>query len=318
MLLNNPLGIARLSTGDIFVTTDVEYTSPGGSTYFVTGYERYVPFRETPDSPKQWLSVCSGVVDVCEGAMEAFFLEAAADDTVYVGANFGGCSPRLMAITTNDSPQGYGCLATPVFPTAGSTQNWFPYTLQGIAVSPTGTETDPEAEGNDWVFSFNDHVYELGVPDSCEPQIEAIETPASCLQNIIANNVDFDGDGIADPFGFNAEPVFYLGEKAFGMTYDLTERSATGSCQPDEGESISHAISAYTELLTNPRLIRCDIDGGVCNANTSDVCEVVDLDSFFPYDGNLPGDGRIKSRTDTFSQYFLVDAGPGVTIPTFS
>jgi hypothetical protein len=246
--------------------------------------------------------------------MEAFFLEAADDDTVYVGANFGGCGPRLMAITTNDLPPVYGCQVTRVFPTEGSSQDWFPYALRGIAVSASSTGTVPDVDGNDFEFNFNDHVYELGVPDECVPQVQAIETPAQCFEDIIANNVDFDGDGFPDPGGFNAEPVFYLGEKAFGISYDLTGNQ---SCQPGEGEFIRHAVSAYTELLTNPRLIRCDIDGDVCDAEPGegdaigDVCTVVDLTSFFPFDGNLPNDGRIAGKSSTFSQYFLVDAGPG-------
>ena len=80
-------------------------------------------------------------------------------------------------------------------------------------------------------------------------------------------------------------------------------------------------MSAYTEDLFNPRIIRCDFsapeiealaEADVCFPDDT-LCEVIDLASFFPGEGVLPDDGRIsgsRSSTADFSQYFVVDSGP--------
>ena len=76
----------------------------------------------------------------------------------------------------------------------------------GLAVPPTGTapldiDPGPASDGfQDYFFNFNDHVLELTTPEECTVElVEARETPKSCLDDIIASHVDFDGDEVKDP-----------------------------------------------------------------------------------------------------------------------
>jgi len=145
----------------------------------------------------------------------------------------------------------------------------------------------------------------------------AQEVPIACLNNLIAeyvNDPDF-------PNEFDAYPVTYLGEEGFGMAYNLEGDCGEGGPGEATDDEIIHAISAFTETINNPRILKCNVvyqdpveDGilvDVCDPPSNYRCEVLDLDSFFPGAGVLPDDGRIGSRSSaSFSQYFVVQSGP--------
>ena len=112
-------------------------------------------------------------------------------------------------------------------------------------------------------------------------------------------------------------PVSYLGEGGFADVYDLSTPDDGGElvgCLPP-GDVFLHAISAYTDLLDNPTIVRCEGQAedltDICDGDVSGVdCQFLDLASFFPFDGALPDDGRIGSNgAASFSLYFLVDYG---------
>ena len=314
-------GIARLSNGDIFVTGRFDIEVPDIEAIVeVPGVRRFTPIRDPETGEKYWLNTCNVTLSVCEGYGQPYFLEAAADDTIYVGSNDGCFPAELWTITVSDG-EGSGCDdPQQVFPSEGT--EWAPANIEGLAVTPTGTAPldiapGPPSDGSqDYFFNFSDHVLELTTPEECTVElVEARETPKQCLDEIIANRVDLDGE---NGFDFlDGVPVLYLGDKAYGQTYYIE-----GECGGLEDGTFRYAVSAYTEDLFNPRIIRCDFSApeievlsetDVCFPDDT-LCEVIDLASFFPGEGVLPDDGRIsgsRSSTADFSQYFVVDSGPG-------
>ena len=322
--LDNPvIGVARGSSGEIAVAT-------GGTVEIYGNVEPVVgpPVEWIGDKP--WYLQCD--VDFPDdGDCEylPLFIKTTASDWFYVttqdycygGSEDNGYGGSLWAIDENCNIYG----DEPLFTQYGM--------LYGVALPPTWTpptdayDPEPENDVEEWFISYNDHVYELTLPDECDLYVNtdldfvfAQEVPLSCLNNLIADYVD-DPDFPAE---FEAFPVTYLGEETFGIVYNLE-----GDCDGGNGEAageIIHAISAYTDTVNNPRIIRCFDDTEnpdlVSNGVLMDICypeqyffnytcEVLELDSFFPGEGVLPDDGRIGSRgAASFSQYFVVQSGP--------
>ena len=292
--LEFPLGVARLSTGPFF-TTD-------GS--WIYGFEK-------------------DGTDLCEFQFPQFttgnaqcttypqHLAASANDWVYATAMiecvvYGDNGPMTSyagALFAVEAVEGV-CEPQPIYP-----EDDFDLPYSGVTLPPTARtiELDYNVEGDgDLVFDFADHVYEVEALGSCDASNTAIQTPPSCVQNLIPT-----GEG--DP---DAVPVIYLGEGGFANVYNLRTYSGEGSetCTVTT-EGFLHSASAYVELLDNPTLVRCEdaVPDFAALRETRQLrpaCEFLDLASFFPFDdGNLPDDGRIASKSNTFSLYFLVDYG---------
>jgi len=309
--LTAPIGIARLSTGEIFVTSGNQIqgfelaAEPGdevkdwdsfcSADFFYgedcSGYPRFVEV-----TANDWLYVAT--VDACE---EIPAIEVGEDEVIVGGSLWAIDSDCMVYEIEDEGGEDFVVDAPPLF-------TYDDGTLSGVALPPTSRtiELAYDADGSgDLVFDFSDHIYEVTAANSCDANNTAFETPPACIQSLIPFNPDFA-----------AEPVIYLGEGGFPTAYNLTTPSVEGeTCQPP-GDVFFHAVSAYTDLLQNPTIVRCE-DPGQVIGNLEDICswpvsscEYLDLASFFPFDGNLPDDGRIGSRgRASFSLYFLVDYG---------
>ena len=278
-----PLGLARLSTGPFFTTeqnTAMKYEKNGT---FACKHD--FPTDEVCTTSPQFLAVSAN--DWVYATTQTYCDYGEGDD--YSGALYaigGECPLDPVPIFDDDSEYSY---------------------LSGVALPPTARsislDFDVEGDG-DLVFDFADHVYEVEALGSCDASNTAIQTPPGCIVDLLPT-----GDDQPD-----AVPVIYLGEGGFANVYNLRTYSGEGSetCTVTT-EGFLHSASAYVELLDNPTLVRCegDVAGyeGLCDSDFTPACEFLDLASFFPFDGNLPDDGRIASKSDTFSLYFLVDYG---------
>ncbi len=280
--LDNPVGVARSADGAIFLATAdglMQYAADGSEVGTCEGFGR----RDDP-----------------------YFLDFAADDTLYV-ATISNKAGTLWEMTTDDCDcdgSSSACEARPIF--VFDKKSGYEPTAVGVAV-PLSTDevTKLDFYGNQ-LFSFEDHAYELtaGTTDTtCDATIEAVEVTPECLERLIANVPDLNDPD--DPVV--ATPVLYNGDGGSGQIYVLT---AGASCPPAEDGFYRHAISAYTEFLANPRMIRCE-DMAVedlCNPDVpAPTCSVAELNTYFPFNGIFEGDGRIASKSDTFSEYFLVE-----------
>ncbi len=147
--LENPIGIARVSTGDIFVTSFFDG---------VSGVKRFTPFRNPETDQKYYLNTCDVVLASEGGHGQPLFLEAAADDTVYVGSNYDGFA-ELWAITINGNDE---CVPVRVLPPVEPPveNDRAPDVIFGVALTPTGTAPldiapGPASDGfEDYFFNF--------------------------------------------------------------------------------------------------------------------------------------------------------------------
>lgn len=305
--LGAPTGIARLSTGEVFVTTGTE----------IQGW-RLEPQGGEVLGDKVWTHYCSGSFaawpnEGCNGYPQ--FLETTANDWLYLATvdactdlrETGGCeritSGSLWTVNSDcEIPE----VDDPLFTYYGPETTG---TLSGLALPPTSRTIelayDPMGTG-DLVFDFADHIYEVTAAGSCDATNTAFQTPPACVDALIPYDPDLQ-----------ARPVTYLGEGGFADVYALSTPDEGGElvgCLPP-GDVFLHAISAYTDLLDNPTIVRCegqaDDLADICSGEVpSNDCQFLDLASFFPFDGALPDDGRIgSSGAVSFSLYFMVDYG---------
>lgn len=348
----SPLGIARLSSGELYVT-DGEYLV----SYTKQGFADCAPIVFDHPDPS-----CTSTPKFLEADADDWLLVASADDCrrcyqdcdheCLTGCGFDNpypecCAPcdeqsehceacvdlvggSLWAVAPQNNPDFTGnlCTATYLGSLPHGESELGAGGLLGLAVPPGGTPRATEAARDPYFYNFADHIYELGA-DTCSnvTDMNAQETPRSCLEAIIDSSVygEFDEDGVpvGSPLELNASLVAFLGDKSFGQVYSVNGDDC------GVGAEIFHAISAYTDPLRNPRLVKCstyDVAGeglkelapdvvNLCDPPADYACELLPLASFFPGEGQLPEDARIgglkSSTTSDFSQFFWVDAGEG-------
>jgi len=282
--LDDPVGVARLGNGTVFVASGDAVISFGDYS-------------------------CG---DITFGGETPQFLELTADDVLYVAST----SKKSATLWTYDAATCTGPETVFTF-----SKPDFKPSLSGVAVVKTSrTEGDsPVVMQPDYLFNFKDHAYELSFdPAVCEPNpIVATEIDPSCLANLINGGYIVNDDN--DPLdGVSGIAVPYAGDGGVAQVYTLT-----GTCAPVE-KTITHAISAYTALIGNPRIVRCELPDGSDLCDPPDpcgpddpsgcapaYCELITLESFFPFNGIFPEDARIagtkSATTSDFSEYFLAD-----------
>ncbi len=325
--LDDPVGIARSSRGDIFVTTDDGVITFG---------EVQVPDPNDPDYPKclnprkaeypcdmiwEFGSAECPVLDLDRRKGKAYFLEFDADDVLYIAAtdkfsskvfsydhyaDGANCNPELIfEIDDNDIALPLVGLAVPY----GDLVDGYRATLLG---------GEPIAD-DVHIENFYDHAYEFrfepySVDNVCSVEISALEVDPGVLTTLLESALDPEAD---PPVLVTGEPVIYAGENGRGIAYEVvpvgydgTPGSGDLDCYSSEPNAIlfRHSINAYTGYVPNPRIVRCDyidpVDGG-------NECSLIPLNTYYPFNGIFPDDGRITgtrgSTPSDFSWYFLAD-----------
>ncbi|MCK5375921.1 MAG: hypothetical protein KAJ97_02490 [Acidobacteria bacterium] len=279
--LIDPVGIARTSNGDIFVGDGdqlLRFSSTGGDA--------------ASDS------------DTCDefpgGTIN--FVESSADDTLYVAVT-GNKAGELWEIpfVFDEVHSTWSCVP-PAEPLMTFTKkDHGTATLVGVAVSFSdrlGTlSADPQIPDGTSYFKFFDSGYEFTPSDSsCEVTIWARETDPDEVGIWIQLAIDSDPN-IEDPNDVTGSPVVFLGDNGRPLVYEVTGNSA---CLPSD--LYEHAINAFYDLVPNPRI-------GVKHSYTGcDPCfELIQLTSYFPFNGIFPDDGRIGGRGDGLSEFFLIN-----------
>ncbi|HSL16444.1 MAG TPA: hypothetical protein VLB51_00895 [Methylomirabilota bacterium] len=283
--LSDPVGIARLGNGTVFIASGRNVISYGGYACPDLGFG-----NQTPE-----------------------FLELSADDVLYV-ASAAKREATLWAVDAAScgDPVALFTFAKPDY-TPGLSGVAIPKSSRTTAVPGIGFEPD-------YLFNFKDHAYELSFSPTgiCTPNpIVANEIDPACLVNVINGGYIIDDNNDPDT-SVTGVPVTYAGDGGVAQLYTVT-----GACQPVE-KTIQHAISAYTALVGNPRIVRCVFPEGTdyCNPPAQPCppgggcgepayCELIELESFFPFNGVFPEDGRISgirsATTSDFSEYFIAD-----------
>ncbi len=284
-----PIGIARLSSGDVFLAEDEEV----GNDNSVPVMSRWTYDATTDSWAKDPDFECEFLA---EGDYHRpFYVEAAADDTLYVATSYlNEGSDDAWGILWRVDPSQQYCNEEHLF------DFFFPNQDQeaavGLALSNTSVASPQKTVGDDGyvAFNFNDHVFEvIDAPAECSAVMTSVQTPPACLDRLLLNNE------------INATPrANYEGEGAFSQVYYVDGVSC-------EGE-IDKAISAYIRALDYPTMIACHAQPGVdlCDPLFVPSCEKVPLTGVDPFGGLFEGDGRIAGRSDSFSQYFLAEGNP--------
>jgi len=223
-----------------------------------------------------------------------FFLEAAPDDFLYV-ATTSNNDGKLWEIDADT--------CSTILIQQFDKKDWVA-SFTGIALPYSNDYAKPPRDfnGDPEVFGFGDHAYQLqllaGTLDDppCEVTVTAMETPPWCMAAVLTGIPDLNDP--LDPV--DAHVVIYAGENGRGWVYDVA-----GSCPASMDALYEHAISNFPpRYMSNPRIVVCE-SGDICGAPTG--CEVIDLNSYFPFDGIIEGDGFTGGVRPAFSQYFLID-----------
>jgi hypothetical protein len=339
--LSEPVGIARSSEGDIFVTD-----STG-----VYAYD-YVE-NQLGELEIQLVGECPDLG--VKKNERPYFLEFAADDTLYISMTRKNstelvrsgldCASNVLSEIDKKvlEPPAVG-MAVPYLAPAFEDRS-----IKGKKVDPnTFPLPDPTAQ----VFTFNDHAFEFKAeysdpldPRVCDVEVWAAEVEPDVLQIVIdAETISTDPDypaclpdscvprarlidtadpdypGCLDantpPCDVAGSPVLYLGENGRGIIYeakpiDVDENDPAYNPDPDcfgtETDPIilRFAANAFSGYVPNPRLVKCPSD----NENG---CELLQLSTFFPFDGVIPEDARIATQkvsttASDFSRFFIID-----------
>ncbi len=294
-----PVGIARSSGGAVFVASGAQVVGLSSGACSWDSFD-----SQTPQ-----------------------FLQFVSDDILYVAST----SKKAATVWSVDVSS---CESAPQEIFTFERPDYVP-SLSGVAVPRTARtegpmDPTPDKSDADYVFNFRDHAYELTFTPggSCEPDpITATELRPACLARLLSPPAyDDDGNFIGgylyldqNDVGTDATgtPVPYAGDGGVAQVYTL---GAADGCSTVE--EIQHAVSAYTALIGNPRLVRCEFPDGTdlcgdlpefnyCAPGETGCepayCELTELESFFPFNGIFPDDARTGSRTQEFSEYFLAD-----------
>lgn len=311
--LDLPVGIARSSRGDIYVTTDDGVFTFGSVEVPDTNDPDY-PQCLKPNKPSY---PCDTVLEF--GSSECpvldlhrqgrpYFLEFDAHDTLYIAAtdrassklysydpyaDGANCTPNLISEIDDD------VIALPLVGMAVPYGN----VVEGKrATSLGGDPITPDVQ----IQNFYDHAYEFrfepyngppggGDPDGyCAVDISALEVEPDFLRQLLESIPNPDDPG----FNYTGDPVIYSGENGRGIAYQVVPFMGDPDCTA--ADVFRHSINAFTGYIPNPRIVRC-------SDLIVDQCELIDLNTYFPFNGIFPDDGRISSKSNTFSWYFLAD-----------
>jgi hypothetical protein len=268
--LDNQTGMARSSTGDIFIAQK-------GLTNKIARF----------DSTGASLGVC-GVF----GTDRPYFIKFSADDTLYVATSRDDTNE---GVDTDNDPFIKGKIWTVNIASCGSSptlvtsmpapdEGETPAAI-GIALPPTSTAPQTKAitASIPRNFNFGFTSFEISDSTSCYATVKATQT----LQSGLGAAVSVVSPAV--PAGTQLVP--YLGEAALGTLYHVT----SGCVQANV------LVGAFTPSLANPRIVKCD------PFPTS--CAVLNTNAVYPLGGPILGDGAVGSGVPNFSDFFLVDEG---------
>ena len=218
-LLPGPLGIARKSTGDIYVSNQskntnsiVHYNAQGANGSTCVSFSK----KTSP-----------------------FFMQMSADDTLYV-ATSSTTSGALYSVNTAS------CVATQV-----ATSTLPP--LVGVALPPT-TVTQTATFSGTQTFNFGFAAYQFTSPaPGCTLSVKAVPSNLAAINSLIST-VTTDYNGL--PF-LGGTPAVNLGWDGFQFAFTLSSTSCTPQFSDGTNDQLLGA-QLDNLLVSNPLIIACD------------------------------------------------------------
>jgi len=296
--LNNPIGIARLSTGDVFVANSVL------STNSIAHFDRTGAVA----------AACPNLIFPFGIKSMPFSLTAGEDDTLYATAtedpedldfvpgelDFPGQLWRwkrtqgncIMALAAKANNIIEGVAIGPI-PTAPITE-----TLTATVANPTPTN-----------FNFNSSIFQI-TATGCNATVTAFPVTLSTVNGAIALAHATLPDG--------ATPAVNLGEEGYEIAYVAKWNGCT-SVFPD-GQFVTSIFGLYDEtVVNNPRVVRCDSNAaflGEPQLDASTTCLSLNTIGNYPLGGLIPLDNGTTVRGASNSAFYLVNANESAAVGT--
>jgi hypothetical protein len=299
-LNSNPVGIARISTGDVFVanqgTSNVGHFSNTGAA------ANACPILSFP-----------GVTT----NTRVFYLAASETDTIYAATSTStqdfsedqdftpeGDNPGQVWMWSPSNPNGcvltslalsqrelFGAAVAPI-PTNAVTE-----TLNATVASPTAT-----------TFSFNSNAFQITAGNGCSAMVTAVPVDIATVEKAIALAVN---SGLPN----GATPLVNLGEGGYDIAYVAKWPSTATPCTSVlSGGGFANAIFGLYDstLAGNPRILRCDsspidspdeplLDG-------TNTCTALTTVGSYPLGGLIPTDTGVVGTGRGNSAFYLVNA----------
>jgi hypothetical protein len=289
--LSSPVGIARVSTGDVFVANQ--------------GSSNVAHFDRTGASA----GTCPSLTFPEAGNTRLFFLAASETDKIYAAASTSNSvefAEDLDFLAETDNP--------------GEVWTWSPgqtaeqgvCTLQpvvssktllfGVAVAPVPTATQSQVlNGTLATFNFNSNVFQIK-ETGCTATVTAYPLNLATVNTAIGLAASSLPDG--------ATPLVNLGEGGYEIAYV----AKTPGCTGVNGFSLDAIFGLYDSALSgNPRVIQCDSnpfdDPTEPLLNGTNTCAALTTVGSYPLGGIIPKDGGVFGKgKGGHSVFFLVNA----------
>jgi hypothetical protein len=302
--LNGPIGIARLSTGEVLVAN-------GG-----TSVPPIADFDRTGGTAS---ATCPAGLTFPAGSKDTrlFFLTASETDTIYAATSISTSDyfedQDYLPEKDNPgqvwkwSPSQGGCTLQSVA--------FSPTILSGIAISPipTASITQPltasVSSPTPTTFNFNSSAFQV-TANECSATVTAYPLNLATVITAI---------GLAQNSGLphGAIPLANLGEAGYEVAYVATYPIPnTGPCQSVFSDgTFANAIFGLFDpaLATNPRIVQCDSSASADTANEpllggTTTCKALSLVGAYPIGGIIPTDLGTIGRSNGNSVFFLANS----------
>jgi hypothetical protein len=279
--LNGPVGIARTSAGDVFVSNTV-----------VTSGRHGTPAIAHFDRSGSAAAVCPALT--FNSNQVPGYVAATQADTVYLVTTANSKS----TIWSWNAAQGNCSLVSQAALGVATT---------GIAVGPgafTPISQQITAASAPTTFNFNSHAFQISA-DGCIGTVKPFLISPAAVAGIVAR--------VTPSIGSNVSSARNLGEAGFGVAYvakwpDTALSATTCTSIFSDGNFVNQIFGFYDNtVVNNARIIRCDGSASepLLDANTN--CVLLDTIGEYPLGGFLPGDGGTAVRSPTNSTFVLVN-----------
>jgi hypothetical protein len=300
--LSSPEGIARISTGDVFVanagSSNVAHFNSSGSS------AANCPSLTFPDGA---------------GNTSLFFLASSETDVIYAAASTSSAdyTEDLDFQAEGDNP--------------GQVWSWSPVqgnctlmsvatsetVLSGVAVAPIPTApiqqtlTATAASPTPATFSFNSNEFQL-IATGCNAIVTA--NPLS-LANI-NSMINLAKTNLSGGLPNGGTPIVNLGEGGYEIAYVANWSGCTGVLSG--GTFGDFIFGLYDPNLSgNPEIIQCDSnppDTSEPLLNGTNTCEALPLIGSYPLGGPIPLDNGVGGGGRSNSVFFMANANPTTVV----
>jgi hypothetical protein len=304
--LSAPIGVARISNGDVFVSNGnlgsgksavapiIHYGPTGALANSCAELTLPKNSKETP----AYLATTSVATAANTKVSDTIFLVAntTSGSTLYSWTNTTGASCGLTAVASVKA-----LLTGVAVAPAGAGPSAPPAVTLSLPVQSSGA--NPKAVP----FNFNSNQFQL-LATGCTAQVTAYPLSPATVQAMIAR-------ANAGPFPFSkpVAPSVNLGEDGYHIAYIghwLFSSNPPPSCAPVASDFVVYLASVVDpSQFSNPRMLQCDNNNAPNSEpalSSGTVCASDQMIAIYPLGGPIPDDGVSGGTTRTTNSVFAL------------